>query len=80
MRGGQAADRVLSLIRLFADGAGRVVLPSRQDIADITDLRFETISRIIKALERTRVLLPIRVDGVHATRSYQVALNAGAGT
>jgi len=74
LRGGQAADRVLGLIRLFADSAGQVVLPTRQDIADITDLRFETISRIIKGLERARVLQPIKVEGVHATRSFRVDL------
>lgn len=74
LRGGQAANRVLSLIRLLSDGAGRVVLPTRQDIADITDLRFETISRIIKVLERTKVLTPVRIEGVHATRSFQTNL------
>lgn len=72
LRGGQAADRVLGLIRLLMDGTDRVVLPTRQDIADITDLRFETISRIIKGLERTTALLPIKIEGVHATRSYAV--------
>ena len=46
--------------------------PTRQDIADITDLRFETISRIIKGLERSGVLVPVRVEGVRATRSYAV--------
>lgn len=70
LRGGQAIHRVLGLIRLFADGAGQVILPARQDIADITDLRFETISRIIKQLERCHVLQPIRIEGVHATRSF----------
>jgi DNA-binding transcriptional regulator YhcF (GntR family) len=63
---------VLGLVRLFTDSTGQAVLPTRQDIADITDLRFETISRIIKMLERTKVLMPIRVDGVHATRSFRV--------
>lgn len=72
LRGGQATSRVLGLVRLLADQAGRVVLPTRQDIADITDLRFETISRIIKLLERSQVLTPIRIDGVHATRSFQI--------
>lgn len=75
LRGGQASERVLGLIRLLGDGAGRVVLPTRQDIADITDLRFETISRIIKGLERVGVLLPVKIKGVHATRAYAVDLS-----
>lgn len=78
LRGGQAAQRVLGLIRLFTDSAGQVVLPTRQDIADITDLRFETISRIIKMLERSQVLLPIKVECVHATRSFRVDLALAA--
>ncbi|WP_265945208.1 Crp/Fnr family transcriptional regulator [Dechloromonas sp. A34] len=78
LRGGQAVDRVIGLIRLLTDSAGQVVLPTRQDIADITDLRFETISRIIKSLERARVLAPLRIAGVHATRSFQVDLAATA--
>ena len=79
LRGGQAVDRVLGLVRLLADGAGQVVLPMRQDIADITDLRFETISRIIKQLERARVLLPVRLEGVHATRGFQLARHTQLG-
>lgn len=71
LRGGQAADRVIALIRLLAGTDGGVVLPSRQAIADITDLRFETISRIVKQLERAGVLVPERVAGVHATRSFR---------
>jgi CRP-like cAMP-binding protein len=78
LRGGQAADRVLGLIRLLTDSAGQVVLPTRQDIADITDLRFETISRIIKMLERAKVLAPIKLEGVHATRSFRVDLALAA--
>jgi CRP-like cAMP-binding protein len=74
LRGGQATNRVLGLIRLLADSAGQVVLPSRQDIADITDLRFETISRIIKTLQRSQLLAPLKIDGVHATRGFQVNL------
>ncbi len=74
LRGGQAAERVLGLIRLLADPSGRVILPTRQDIADITDLRFETISRIVKQLERSKVIRPIRLDGVHATRSFDVVM------
>lgn len=78
LRGGQAADRVLGLIRLLADGGGQVILPTRQDIADITDLRFETISRIIKGFERAQVLGPIKLRGVHATRSFQLLHSAAA--
>ncbi|AXS81254.1 Crp/Fnr family transcriptional regulator [Dechloromonas sp. HYN0024] len=78
LRGGQAVDRVLGLIRLFSNDSGLAVLPTRQDIADITDLRFETISRIIKGLERSKVLAPIKLAGIHATRSFQVNLAATA--
>ena len=77
LRGGQAADRVLGLIRLLADPSGQVILPTRQDIADITDLRFETLSRIIKHLERSHILQPIRINGIHATRSFALAPVAG---
>lgn len=72
LRGGEALTRVVNLIRLLADTSGAVVLPTRQDIADITDLRFETISRIIKRLERAEVLAPVKVCGVHATRSFSI--------
>lgn len=77
LRGGQASERVLGLIRLLADSTGQVVLPTRQDIADITDLRFETISRIIKGWERIGVLLPAKMTGVHASRSYTLNLVVG---
>lgn len=73
LRGGQATARVLGLIRLLADQTGRVILPTRQDIADITDLRFETISRIVKQLERSNIITPIRLNGIHATRSFSLA-------
>jgi len=74
LRGGEALARVVNLIRLLADASGCVVLPTRQDIADITDLRFETISRVIKKLERAEVLAPLRISGVHATRSFSINL------
>ena len=77
LRGGQATNRVLGLIDLLGDEANRVVLPTRQNIADITDLRFETISRIIKGLERVGILQPIKIEGVHATRSYVFNPTAG---
>ncbi len=73
LRGGQAKLRVLGLMRLLADEAGRVILPPRQDIADITDLRLETISRIVKQLEQSALLRAIHIDGVPALRSYALA-------
>jgi CRP-like cAMP-binding protein len=78
LRGGQAIDRVIGLLRLLADQAGRVVLPARGDIADITNLRFETISRVIKGLERSGVLAAISIDGVRATRGYAVSFPGAA--
>lgn len=80
LRGGEAVARVVNLVRLLADASGQVVLPTRQDMADITDLRFETISRIVKRLERAAVLLPVKVCGVHATRSFSVNLAGLAGS
>ena len=76
LRGGQAIDRVIALIHLLGDSQGQVVLPTRQDIADITNLRFETISRLIKGLERSGILATVHIDGVHATRAYAVKLAA----
>jgi len=78
LRGGQASDRVLGLIRLLADRSGHVILPTRQDIADITDLRFETISRIISNLQRDHLLSPLRIAGIHATRSYRLCVDGKA--
>ena len=77
LRGGEALGRVIGLIRIMAGTVdeGRdanVVLPTRKDIADITALRLETVSRIIKHLERSGMLHPVRVEGVHATRSFAV--------
>ena len=72
LRGGQAVGRVISLIQMLTDKTGQLVLPARQDIADITDLRSETISRIIKGLERSGVLATTRINGVHLTRGYVV--------
>lgn len=84
LRGGEALKRVTGLIRIMAgavseDCTANVVLPTRKDIADITALRLETVSRIIKHLERSGMLHPVRVEGVHATRSFAVNFNQFAG-
>lgn len=77
LRGGEALSRVIGLIRIMAGAVNEgtpanVVLPTRKDIAEITALRLETVSRIIKHLERSGILHPVRVAGVHATRSFAV--------
>jgi len=82
LRGGQAVERVLGLVRLLAreSAAGlQLALPRRQDIADITSLRLETVSRVLKSLERLGVLRPVRQPGVHATRSFAVDFASLAG-
>lgn len=76
LRSGQGAARILALIRLIAGSKNEVVLPPRQDIADITALRFETVSRIIKQLERARVLNPFRREGVRAARGFRLDWNS----
>lgn len=70
---GMASDRVLSLIRLFAGGHVDVVaveLPSRRDIADITALTIETVSRSISQLRRSGVLQAHHSPGVRADCSF----------
>lgn len=77
LRGGQAMARVRAAIRLLANGHDTVVLPTQTQLAEITDLRFETISRLLKQLERAGQILPIRIDGVHAGRSFWVPTQPG---
>ena len=59
--------------------AQRVILPTRQDIADINALRLETVSRIIKRLGRDGLPQPVRIDGVHAACSFGVGAMSAAG-
>ena len=75
IRDGQAVDRVIGLIRILtrstnSQQASGVILPARKDIAEITALRLETVSRIIKGLERAGILHPAKSEGVHAARSF----------
>lgn len=52
LRGGRAADRVARLVRLLGQGSepvlagSQIVMPRLRDVADITDLTVETVSRI----------------------------------
>jgi CRP-like cAMP-binding protein len=78
LRGGEAMARVSGLIRLLAlcgddPLSRRVVLPPRQALAEITDLRIETVSRIIKTLQHSGQLLQVRQQGINITRSFVVA-------
>ncbi len=41
-----------------------------------TALRLETVSRIIKRLERSGILRPVRIEGDHATRSFPINFGA----
>jgi CRP-like cAMP-binding protein len=64
LRGGQAIDRVKRLVRLLArdaDGgapACRIALPGLKDMAEITALTVETVSRSISGLRRAGLLSP----------------------
>ncbi|MDP2367046.1 Crp/Fnr family transcriptional regulator [Rhodoferax sp.] len=52
LRGGRAADRVARLVRLLGAGlepaldGSQIVMPRLRDVADITDLTVETVSRV----------------------------------
>jgi CRP-like cAMP-binding protein len=59
LRCGQAVDRVVRLLRLIAGGQPQLAgasLPARRDMAEITALTTETVSRIISRLRRSGVL------------------------
>lgn len=69
LRCGQAADRVRRLVMILAHSAVeqpthaaaelQVTLPSRQDMADITALTLETVSRMVSQLRHAGVLAPL---------------------
>lgn len=64
LRGGQAAERVRRLIGMLLPIArGTVVtaeLPPLKDMADITSLTIETVSRSLSAMQRDGVLRPVQ--------------------
>lgn len=83
LRCGQAADRVRRLVMMLAHTPEeepanqpaaelRVVLPSRQDMADITALSLETVSRMVSQLRQAGILDPLRSDGHPSLRSFAV--------
>lgn len=69
LRCGPAAERVWRLLVLLATAGGhhgaqlQVTLPPRQDMADITALTLETVSRMVSNLRRAGVLNPLSADG-----------------
>jgi hypothetical protein len=52
--------------------ARRVILPPRQVLTEIIDLRIETVSRVIKPLQHSGQLLQVRQQGINITRSFVV--------
>ncbi len=72
LRGGAAIDRILKLIDLLKDEVGQVILPLRQEIAQITDLRLETVSRIIKSLEASGTLTPHAIPGIASRYGFRL--------
>jgi CRP/FNR family nitrogen fixation transcriptional regulator len=90
LRCGQAADRVGRLVSMLAqtpavceprvagnvDGDLQVALPSRQDMAEITALTLETVSRMVSRLRESGVLAPLHSGNRPAGRVF--ALRPGA--
>ncbi len=87
LRCGQAADRVHRLVMMLAHpgeesparqvtGELLVVLPSRQDMADITALTLETVSRMVSQLRHAGILAPQSNAGHPSQRSFAVLRDA----
>lgn len=87
LRCGQAAERVRRLVMLLAapgaDGGGsardtlQVTLPPRQDMADITALTLETVSRMVSGLRRSGVLKPLTETGSVSGNRFRLAGSIG---
>ncbi|EXI70534.1 MAG: Nitrogen fixation regulation protein FixK [Candidatus Accumulibacter sp. SK-11] len=81
LRCGQAAERVRRLVLMLAqapedEGAApgelQVVLPSRQDMAEITALTLETVSRMVSQLRQAGMLAPQRLGSHFSQRRFSV--------
>lgn len=78
LRSGQAIERVGRLIRLLlpqAPAAARTELPPLRDIAEITSLTVETVSRTLSGLRRQKVLEPEQQRRGRGRKSCRVALD-----
>lgn len=74
---GPARHRMLRLLLKlseFGDEAGRIWLPTRQEMGAMLDMTFETASRLVSALRREGVLHA--VDARHARLDMDVLLQA----
>ena len=80
LRCGQAAERVRRLVMLLAAPGGdnaaqiHVTLPPRQDMADITALTLETVSRMVSGLRRAGVLNPLSANGCASTSRFSLTV------
>lgn len=81
LRCGQAAERVRRLVLMLAQapedaeagpGELQVVLPSRQDMAEITALTLETVSRMVSQLRQAGMLAPQRFGRHFSQRRFSV--------
>ena len=83
LRGGRAADRVAGLLRLL-EGSGasatgnHIEMPRLRDVADITDLTIETVSRVT-VLPHRAAGLPGRPRQAHLPRLTPSLATGAAG-
>ena len=56
LRGGEALDRVRQLMLLLAHGRQQIVIPGLKDMAEITGLTIETVSRAMSRLSKSGLL------------------------
>lgn len=79
LRCGQAVERISRLILLLGGQKTLespcdfgVVLPQRNQMAEITDLKIETVSRVISHLKKNGVLHPKQMNGAPLPSSFIV--------
>ncbi|MFN3985764.1 MAG: Crp/Fnr family transcriptional regulator [Rhodocyclaceae bacterium] len=75
VRSGKAGDRVGGLLSLLGSSGGVFKLPRLRDIADITDLTIETVSRTLQALDEGGL---VRVEGQRQRRRIDAGQRPGA--
>lgn len=76
LRTGESHERVQRLLRLLSFRENKktsVILPPRRDMADITALTVETVSRALSRLRKGGYLKPTQLDGTRANSAYVLA-------